>query len=93
MKQEKQVSEMNPLLKEVLVKNNIKVLNPVWDSLKRQYIVGWYVQAPSVLRYEHCVTVVKKFLKEKHLDYYLNLDQDNIFDKRFIIYEKKHVGV
>lgn len=62
---------MNPELKKYLDSLNIRVVNPMWDSIARKEVIGWHCVGTSQLRQNTHIEKVTEYLANSNLDYYL----------------------
>lgn len=75
---------MLPKFRNLLRDRNIKEVYPLWDSHKRKYVVGWFLNSPSVVRKDKSIKYVREFIKENNLDWWVE-DINEVTDQ-FIVY-------
>lgn len=71
--------------KDLLSERAITIINPVWDSFKKEKIIGWHLTAPSVIRLPASIKFVKKIIKENNLDWYI---EEVDYTNQFFVYAK-----
>jgi len=68
---------------ELLILKNIKIINPLWDSIRKEKVVGWHISSPSIIRKTHSMEFVEGLIKDNNLDYYL---EEVEFTDQFFVY-------
>jgi len=72
--------------KHLLIPKNIIIINPLWDSWKKDKVVGWLMKSPSIIRKAHSIEFVEKIIKDNNLDYYL---EEIEYTDQFFVYNNQ----
>jgi hypothetical protein len=62
---------------------NIKLINPIWGSFKKENVVGWHLSAPSVVRKNKSLEFIQNIIDSETLPYYI--DNYDEYSKEFFV--------
>lgn len=51
---------------------NIRLINPIWGSFKKENVVGWHLSAPSIVRKNKSLEFIQNIIDSESLPYYIN---------------------
>lgn len=69
--------KMNEQLKKYILSLNCKIINHILSKLGSTEVCGWYCKSSSILRKEHHLKEIEKFIKENEIEYYISDSAEN----------------
>lgn len=69
--------------KDALALRGITIVNPVWNNIKKEKIIGWHLIAPSQLRMPTTLKYINKLIKDNELNWYV---EELEFTNQFFVY-------
>jgi hypothetical protein len=71
-----------------LHQKNIRLINPIWDSISKNSVVGWHMSAPSIVRKGNTLEYIQSIINRDNLPYYIQ-DFDEFINGFFIMINEK----
>lgn len=71
-----------------LHQKNIRLINPIWDSISKNNVVGWHMSAPSIVRKGNALEYIQSIINRDNLPYYIQ-DFDEFINGFFIMINEK----
>ena len=54
-----------------LSEKNIRIVNPLWDSIAKKYIVGWLLKSSSMITLPSAIGYVEDIIKNNRLEWWV----------------------